>query len=57
MRTKDNPLVKIQLPDGTVATMFKKEAIRAGLLNEYDKSEIETKVVKRRKTKSKVDED
>lgn len=55
MRSKDNPLVKVEKPDGTIATMFKKEAIRAGLLELEDKkldAKIETKEIKPSNTKS-----
>ena len=59
MRSKDNPLVKVEKPDGTIATMFKKEAIRAGLLQpDYYKldAEIETKEVKPSKKKNKTED-
>jgi hypothetical protein len=52
MRSRENPLVKVRKPDGTIATMFKKEAIRAGLLEPDYEDEIETKEVKPSETKN-----
>ena len=59
MRNRENPLVKVKLPDGSTATMFKNEAIRAGLLESDDKEldmKVETKERKPSKKKNEVED-